>query len=252
MYIICMVSKNQKKLIRSLKQKKNRKQHGLFVVEGIKVINEFLNTHFTLQNLFVLATEAHLYAEVENSKLIIVSATELSQLSFLATPQKALAVFEIPLAKKEMRYEGLQVVLDDVKDPGNLGTIIRLCDWFGVEKLICSNETVDCYNPKVVQATMGSLTRVYVVYVNVFDYIKNTDLPVYGTFMDGKNIYQSKLPQEGLLLMGNEANGISAEIGNLVDHRIAIPRFGTIQKTESLNVATATAIALSEFKRGGR
>ncbi len=246
-----MVSKNQKKLIRSLKQKKYRKQHGLFVVEGVKVINEILNTHFVLQKLFVLAANAHLYSAVEKSKWQIVSAAELSQLSFLTTPQKAIAVFEIPKVNAEIKSSGLQVVLDNIKDPGNLGTIIRLCDWFGVEKLICSRETVDCYNPKVVQATMGSLTRVVVVYTDIEQYIKTSELNVFGTFMDGENIYQAKLPQEGVLLMGNEANGISSEIEKLVEHRIAIPRFGAIQKAESLNVATAAAIALSEFRRGG-
>ncbi|WP_010181261.1 TrmH family RNA methyltransferase [Aquimarina agarilytica] len=245
-----MVSKNQKKLIRSLKQKKYRKQHGLFVVEGIKVIREFLNTHYVLKNLFVLNAEVHLFHEIEEKKRQVVSELELSQLSFLTTPQKAVAVFEIPVAKTEVKHEGLQVVLDDVKDPGNLGTIIRLCDWFGVERLICSNETVDCYNPKVVQATMGSLTRISVIYTSISGYIKEADVPVIGAFMDGENVYQATLPKKGLLIMGNEANGISATIEKEITQKIAIPRFGVIQQTESLNVATATAILLSEFRRG--
>ncbi|WP_010521884.1 TrmH family RNA methyltransferase [Aquimarina agarivorans] len=244
-----MVSKNQKKLIRSLKQKKYRKQHGLFVVEGIKVIREFLETHYILQQIFVLESEIHLFKEVDRNKLNTVSVLELSQLSFLTTPQKAVAVFKISNGASQYVSSGLQVVLDDVKDPGNLGTIIRLCDWFGVIQVICSVETVDCYNPKVVQATMGSLTRVKVMYTDIEQYIKVSKLPVYGTFMDGINVYQKQLPQEGLLIMGNEANGISPKIAQLVNERIAIPRFGTTQKTESLNVATATAILLSEFRR---
>ena len=130
-----------------------------------------------------------------------------------------------------------------------MGTIIRLCDWFGISKIICSEETVDMYNPKVIQATMGSLARVQVEYTNLVAYLKATDLEIFGTFMDGKNIYQEQLSREGIIVMGNEANGISKPIEALVSHRIAIPRFGELQATESLNVATATAIVLSEFKR---
>jgi TrmH family RNA methyltransferase len=150
---------------------------------------------------------------------------------------------------KDFVEKGLIVALDDVRDPGNLGTIIRLCDWFGIETLFCSEESVDIYNPKVVQATMGSISRVNVVYGNLEAFLTKTKLPVFGTFMDGKNIYQEKLPKEGIIIMGNEANGISSSVEKLVSERIAIPRFGNLQVTESLNVATATAIILSEFKR---
>lgn len=244
-----MVTKNQKKLIRSLKQKKNRKSHGFFVAEGIKVIKEFLNTQLELQELFVLNAEMSLFNSVETSKVIGVNKAELEQISFLTTPQKALAIFKIPQELAILKNEGLQIALDDVQDPGNLGTIIRLCDWFGVKNLICSTNTVDCYNPKVIQATMGSLTRVNIVYTDLKDYLTKTNLLIYGTYMDGKNIYTSKLPSSGIVVMGNEANGISSEITKLVSERIAIPRFGEEQKTESLNVATATAILLSEFKR---
>jgi TrmH family RNA methyltransferase len=130
-----------------------------------------------------------------------------------------------------------------------MGTIIRLCDWFGISKIVCSEETVDMYNPKVVQATMGSLARVQVVYTNLAVYLKATDLEIFGTFMGGENIYKKVVPDSGILVMGNEANGISSEIENLITQKIAIPRFGNLQQTESLNVATATAIFLSEFKR---
>jgi TrmH family RNA methyltransferase len=139
--------------------------------------------------------------------------------------------------------------LDDIRDPGNLGTIIRLCDWFGVTQLLCSKETVDLYNPKVIQSTMGSVSRVQVNYVDLDAFISETTLPVFGTFMDGNNIYKEQLPSEGILIFGNEANGISSTLEQNIKNRIAIPRFGNLQQTESLNVATATAIFLSEFRR---
>lgn len=140
-------------------------------------------------------------------------------------------------------------MLDAIRDPGNLGTIIRLCDWFGIEQIICSVDTVDCYNPKVIQATMGSLSRVSVSYLNINECLQNTKLPVYGTCMDGTSIYSENLPEKGIIIMGNEANGISENIMELISHKITIPRFGKLKETESLNVATATAIVLNEFKR---
>ena len=167
----------------------------------------------------------------------------------MSSPSSCLAIFQIPKETKP-EYQGLIVALDDIRDPGNLGTIIRLCDWFGVAQLICSNETVDLYNPKVVQATMGSITRVRVHYVDLNAFVAKSPLPVFGTFMDGTNVYMEKLPAEGILVLGNEANGISSALEKTIKYRIAIPRFGDIQKTESLNVATATAIFLSEFRRG--
>ena len=142
------------------------------------------------------------------------------------------------------------VGLDNVRDPGNLGTIIRLCDWFGVTDLICNSETVDCYNPKVVQATMGSLTRVNVTYLNLEKYISKQNIPVFGTFMEGDNLYLTDVdPTSGIVVLGNEANGVSEQIEKLVTQKITIPKFGAVQKTESLNVAMATSIILSEFKR---
>ena len=159
-----------------------------------------------------------------------------------------MAVFKIP-TEKIIIESGLIIALDSIRDPGNLGTILRLCDWFGVNQLLCSKETVDIYNPKVVQATMGSIARVNVNYVDLDAFIIETKLPVFGTFMDGNNIYKSILPQEGIIVMGNDANGISEELEKLINNRLTIPRFGNLQKTESLNVATATAIILSEFRR---
>ena len=240
-----MVSKNQIKLITSLQQKKFRQQHKLFLAEGVKVIQELLDSNFVLEHLFV--SDSILDA-VNNSQKTIVIEAELKKISCLATPNNCLALFKIPEAKAPIQ-KGLIVALDSIRDPGNLGTIIRLCDWFGVEQLWCNEQTVDVYNPKVVQATMGSIARVAVTYLDLEKQLQNSTIPVFGTFMDGKNVYQENLPQEGILVLGNEANGISQNIEKLVTNRLAIPRFGKLQQTESLNVATATAIFLSEFKR---
>jgi TrmH family RNA methyltransferase len=240
-----MLSKNQIKLITSLQQKKYRKQEQLFFAEGVKVVQELLHSNFELQELFTTKQD---FLSVSKDKLHAISEAELKKISALATPNSCLAVFKIPKAK-EMKESGLILALDDVRDPGNIGTIIRLCDWFGIETLFCSEETVDIYNPKVVQATMGSISRVNVVYGDLENFLIKTKLTVFGTFMDGKNIYQESLPNDGVIVMGNEANGISEAVEKLVTDRIAIPRFGDLQITESLNVATATAIILSEFKR---
>ena len=240
-----MVSKNQIKLITSLQQKKYRKQEQLFFVEGVKGVQELLDSNFELHELFTTKAD---FSSVSKSKVHTITADELKKISALTTPNTCLATFKIPTAVT-FEEKGLIVALDDVRDPGNLGTIIRLCDWFGIKTLFCSEESVDVYNPKVVQATMGSISRVNVVYGNLEKLLSETKLPVYGTFMDGKNIYKETLPNEGIIVMGNEANGISKAVENLVSQRIAIPRFGDLQATESLNVATATAIILSEFKR---
>lgn len=240
-----MVSKNQIKLITSLQQKKYRIINQMFFAEGVKVIQELLQSNFELEHLY---TTQHDFEEVLGNKKSLIHENDLKKISALATPNSCLAVFKIP-EEKTIIESGLIIALDDVRDPGNLGTILRLCDWFGVEQLICSKETVDIYNPKVVQATMGSISRVNVTYVDLEEYISQTDLAVFGTFMDGENIYKSNLPQEGIVIMGNEANGISQEIESMIKNRLSIPRFGNLQKAESLNVATATGIILSEFKR---
>lgn len=240
-----MVSKNQIKFISGLQQKKQRLIHKMFVAEGVKVVQELLDADFELHQLYTTEDD---FKSVSDSKKLIVSAEDLKKISALTTASSCLAVFKIP-EQKELYQSGLIVALDAIRDPGNLGTIIRLCDWFGIQQLICSNETVDVYNPKVVQATMGSISRVNVSYINLEDFISTTSLPVFGTFMNGENIYSTTLPQEGIIVMGNEANGISKEVENSIQHRLTIPRFGTLQKTESLNVATATAIILSEFRR---
>ena len=240
-----MVSKNQIKLITSLQQKKYRISNQLFFAEGVKVIQELLQSNFELEHLYTTQFD---FEEVSTAKKSLIHENDLKKISVLSTPNSCLAIFKIP-EEKQIVDSGLIIALDDIRDPGNLGTILRLCDWFGIETLFCSEESVDIYNPKVVQATMGSISRVNVVYGNLETFLSQTKLPVFGTFMDGKNIYQEELPKEGIIIMGNEANGISTSVEKLVSERIAIPRFGNLQVTESLNVATATAIILSEFKR---
>ena len=240
-----MVSKNQIKLITSLQQKKYRFANQLFFAEGIKVIQELVESNFELVHLYTIQND---FDEVSTDKKTIIPESDLKKISALARPNTCLAVFKIP-AEKEILESGLILALDSIRDPGNLGTILRLCDWFGIEQLICSKDAVDIYNPKVVQATMGSISRVNVNYVDLETFINKTKLDVYGTFMVGTNIYKTDLPQEGIIVMGNEANGISAELEKVIKHRLTIPRFGKLQKAESLNVATATAIVLSEFRR---
>lgn len=241
-----MVSKNQIKRITGLLQKKNRKQEQLFFAEGIKVIEELIHSTFELEHVFCTS---EMFSEISKDKKTIISDSDLKKISALKTPNDCLALFKIP-AETKTNTSGLIIALDDIRDPGNLGTIIRLCDWFGIAQIVCSSECVDVYNPKVVQATMGSISRVNVSYLDLNEYLTKTNLPIYGTFMEGENIYKTNLQQEGIIVLGNEANGISAAIEKYVTQKIAIPRFGNLQLTESLNVATATAIVLSEFKRG--
>ncbi|MDP5081049.1 MAG: RNA methyltransferase [Winogradskyella sp.] len=239
-----MLSKNQLKLIKSLGQKKNRQQLGLFSVEGIKGINEFLDSDFTLETLYTTKS----IFDAPKERICEITDGDLKRISALKNPNTALAVFKIP-QQQEPLHTGLIIVLDAIRDPGNLGTIIRLCDWYGVKDLVCSLNTVDCYNSKVVQATMGSLTRVNVSYLDLEDYLEAKDTPIYGTFMNGENIYTSDFPNEGKVILGNEANGISKSIQAKVTRKITIPQFGNTKSTESLNVANATAIVLSEFRR---
>ena len=238
-----MISKGQIKLITGLQQKKYRSKAGLFAAEGPKVIAELEKEGLKLHSHFIVNDET-----VQSDKVFKVSELELKKISFLTTANSSLALFKIP-ETRSLATKGLTVVLDAVRDPGNLGTIIRLCDWFGVTQLVCSRDTVDCYNPKVVQATMGSIARIPIHYVDLSEFLDNTNLPVYAGMMDGKSIYESTLPENAMIVLGNEANGVSSEILSKVTERITIPQFGIRQATESLNVATATAILLSEFKR---
>ncbi len=240
-----MLSKNQIKLITSLKHKKFREGHNLFIAEGVKVIQELFDANFIAEFLYVTEGLFFQNCKIQPEKITI---DELKKISALTTPNNCLAVFKIPENKKIIE-KNLILALDDVRDPGNLGTIIRMCDWFGIDNLVCSQNTVDVYNPKVVQATMGSLVRVNVSYLDLNSFLTITKMPVYGTFMNGENIYKTTLKTEGIIVMGNEANGINPTIEKIIKNRLTIPRFGNLQLTESLNVATATAIVLSEFRR---
>lgn len=242
-----MIGKSQIKRVASLHQKKFRKEFGQFIAEGPKVIGELIGSRFSLLELY--STDASLIAA--DFPQTPVTSDEIKKMSALTTPSGCLAVFEIP-DEVDVVSSGITVVLDDVRDPGNLGTIIRLCDWFGVSQIVCSMESVDVFNPKVVQATMGSMARVDVIYRNLTEFLSSDSRPVFGTFMDGKNIYETSFPSDAIVIFGNESNGISEEVESLVTERIAIPRFGNLQKTESLNVATATAITLSAFRRSSK
>lgn len=238
-----MVSKNELKLITSLHQKKYRNKHQLFIAEGVKGVLELLESKIPLYKLF----QTRAVEGVPEDKTHDISVAEMKKVSSLKAPSEVLAVFHMPETKND-QANGLILALDNVRDPGNLGTIIRLCDWFGVSQLVCSESTVDCYNPKVVQATMGSLARVQINYLNLEHFLSSTDKPVYGAIMEGENVYKSKLAKDAILVMGNESNGIDSSILKKLSNTLSIPRFGSRQ-TESLNVATATAILLSEFNR---
>tara|TARA_B110001450_G_C17582787_1_gene465668 strand:- start:499 stop:1161 length:663 start_codon:yes stop_codon:yes gene_type:complete len=215
----------------------------MFVVEGVKVVQEFLNSNYELVEVFSTDTSYSKFT----TNFTEVSSKELSTISGFSSPNKVIAIFKM-LVPSSVNWSGLVLALDAINDPGNLGTIIRLCDWFGINDLVCSEDTVDCYNSKVVQSSMGSHTRLNITYLKLEAVLVDSQ-SCYGTFMDGISIYDQKLPEKGVIVLGNEANGISKEIEDLMDTRLSIPRFGSLKQTESLNVANAAAIVLSEFKR---
>jgi len=239
-----MLVKSQIKLIRSLKQKKYRNQHQLFFVEGIKTVQELLISDFRAHSIFGLESDNF---DISDKIFHKVNDAQFKQISQLKNPNGVLGVFHIPDTIK-IDFTDWVVALDDIQDPGNLGTIIRLCDWFGIKNLVCSPNTVDCYNPKVLQATMGSISRVNIVYTNLKKFLAESEIPIYGAFMDGTAVNRSKLPKKGIVILGNEGNGISDEVETLISHKITIPQHG-IKTAESLNVATATAILLNEIRR---
>ncbi len=239
-----MVVKSQIKLIKSLQQKKYRNEHGLFVVEGKKAILELLTSTIEVFKIYSIQDEV---LDCDSNLVEIVSRNELKQMSSLKNPNTILGIFYIPTSDK-VDENGWVLALDDVQDPGNMGTIIRLCDWFGIKHLICSLGTVDCYNPKVLQATMGSISRVNIVYSNLSDFLNSVNLPVYGTFMEGDHLNSVSFPSAGVIIMGNEGKGISEDIKLHCSGMVTIPQFGG-DTTESLNVATATAIVLNEVRR---
>ena len=261
-----MLTKNQLKLVRSLELKKNRKKEGLFVAEGPKVVGDLLRAGFVPHSIFT--TEPTPNPSQKGGEVFqLVTDDELRKLSFLQHPQEVLAVFEIPSPGSLPFREGLGVgslpsllggvggrplslALDGIQDPGNLGTIIRIADWFGISTIYCSEDTADVYNPKVVQATMGSLAHINIVYCDLVALLQQYDGPIYGTLLDGNDIYQQELSEKGIIVMGNEGNGISQRVRPLITHKLLIPNFNKNSETaESLNVAIATAITCSEFRR---
>lgn len=246
------LSKNKSKYIRSLELKKIRKEERVFLAEGPKLVSDLLG-HFPCR--FLAATSEWLkeHPAVVADEVAEATAEELSRASLLKTPQQVLAVFDQPeyTYDAETIRRSLCLALDDVQDPGNLGTIIRLADWFGMEHIFCSPNTVDVYNPKTVQATMGGIARVKVHYTPLPDLIRSLgDIPVYGTFLDGKNMYEQPLSTSGLIVMGNEGKGIGAEVEALINRKLYIPSYPQERETsESLNVAIATAVVCAEFRR---
>ena len=247
-----MLSKNDVKNIKSLEQKKFRMEKGLFIAEGPKLTGELLGR---FECILVAATQEWIGSRrnIPAARVETVTQEELRRASLLQAPQDVLAVFRIPSAVTSMTdaaSRNLVLALDDVQDPGNLGTIVRIADWFGIKDIFCSKGTADIYNPKCVQACMGALARVKVYYCNLPQVLKEVEVPVFGTFLDGTNIYKEELSKSGIIVMGNEGNGISEEVEKLVNHRLYIPNYpqGSLT-TESLNVAVATGIVCAEFRR---
>jgi RNA methyltransferase, TrmH family len=247
-----MISKSWLKLIKSLQIKKFRVKEGLFIVEGAKSVLELVNSDYKIQTIFCTDSfySQHLFQlkKVQNS-IQIVTEKELAETGTFSTNNAALAVVSIKEERSLKIDKGeFALILDEVKDPGNLGTIIRIADWFGIKKIICSIETVDFYNPKVISSTMGSFTRVEIMYTDLEGYLKQVDkkTPVFGAFIEGENIHEVAFPSSGYIVMGNESSGISTEVEAFVNKKITIPRFGN---AESLNVAVATAIVLDNLKR---
>lgn len=254
-----MISKNKIKYLHSLKTKKFRDAEDVFVAEGPKVVGDIFSRYKSNLMLLVgtsewLKGEGRSIASVANCEIIEVTEDELTKASFLCHPQQVLAVFKKldSHVDTNLLTSKLTIVLDGVQDPGNLGTIIRIADWFGIENVICSADTADAYNPKVVQATMGSIARVKITYMNLsvlFDSLPK-DFPIYGTLLEGDNIYNQELTEVGLIVMGNEGKGISPAIRNLVNRALRIPNYPEGRATaDSLNVAIATAIVCAEFRR---
>lgn len=249
-----MISRNLAKYIHSLELKKNRKKEKAFVAEGGKIVEELL-PHF--QPLVILGLSSWMDAQAWDSispcERYTVTHEELERVSFLQHPQQVIAVFALPdeAASFEIDNSQLYLALDGVQDPGNMGTIIRIADWYGIKTIICSETTADAYNPKVVQASMGSIARVRMIYTPLQPLLSSLPqhYPVYGTLLHGENIYTTQLTKHGIIVMGNEGNGIGKETQQHITRSLTIPRFNADEGPESLNVAIATAIVCSEFRR---
>lgn len=233
------LSKNKIKLIRSLRLKKNRDAEQLFVVEGEKIVYELLE-----ENPDVIEFICTTHDQFSFERVYQTDERGMKAISSQKNPGNLLAVVRFPQAQK--RDGNLILALDGIQDPGNMGTIIRTAEWFGISSIVCSKETVDCFNSKVVQSTMGSLFRMSIEYVDLNDYLSETSLPIYGALLDGVDMYASPIETNAILVIGNEGNGISDAIKKRVTHPILIPKYGA---AESLNAAMATGIILAEYKR---
>jgi len=249
-----MLSKNDIKTIKSLGQKKFRIETGLFAAEGHKLVGD-LYGHFQCRLLAATGEWLDSHRHFKADRIECVSHSELEKASFLTTPQDVMALFSIPeygFNLKDAAARNLVLALDAVQDPGNLGTIVRIADWFGIKDIVCSKDTADIYNPKAVQATMGAMARVRLHYLDLEKELKalNGKTAVFGTFLDGRDIYATNLKENGVIVMGNEGNGISPAIESLVSHRLYVPNWPQNAPTsESLNVAVATAVVCAEFRR---
>jgi TrmH family RNA methyltransferase len=238
-----MITKNKIKLIKSLHKKKYREQHQLFVVEGYKSIRELHNSDHSIQEIYV--TESSV--ELDDLNPILISDLDMKGISSMTTPPGYLAVIKMP-THEVVPDTGMILALDRLQDPGNLGTIIRLADWFDIKHIVCDKATVDQYNPKCVQASMGSIARVHLHYMDLENYVSNSHLPIYTATMDGISVYENAVPSSAILIMGSESHGVRP---SLLSHgkKIGIPQYGeNTQYTESLNVASATAILLAQWR----
>ncbi|MBD1393191.1 TrmH family RNA methyltransferase [Mucilaginibacter glaciei] len=242
-----MLSKSQISLLTSLQHKKFRREHGLFIVEGHKSIAEFVESHYQIDTIFhTYGNSPKLLKLSQKINFQEISLNDLQKISSLKTPADIIATIKVPqlTVSEPMNLKNkFSLVLDGIQDPGNMGTIIRTADWFGITNVICSEDSVDAYNPKVVQATMGSLARINISYTDLDDLLSHVNLPVFGALLNGQNIYTTNFGTEGLIIMGNEGNGIRPSVQQLVTKAVTIPRIGN---AESLNVAIATAIFCSE------
>ncbi|GAA4155665.1 RNA methyltransferase [Chryseobacterium ginsenosidimutans] len=240
-----MLTAHTIKVLQSLDKKKFRQKYNLFLVEGNKIICELPDSKFKIKEIFSTDPQKLDRTDVP---ITHISENELKKISFLQNPKDSVAVCYINPEEK-LEDKNIQLVLDGIQDPGNLGTIIRLADWFGIEQIICSEDTVDFYNPKVIMASMGSFTRVNIAYTNLIEYLSQTENINVGTDMDGENIYDFKKPEKINLILGNEGNGMRPETEKLIQKSIMIPRFGKSQSTESLNVSMAAGIILGQLFR---
>lgn len=238
-----MLTAHKIKVFQSLDKKKFRQKYNLFLVEGNKIIQELKHSSYKIQEIFSIQPEDLSFPETE---IHPITERELKKISFLQTPKDSVAVLELP-SPEMLEQQKIQIILDGIQDPGNLGTIIRLADWFGIEQVICSQDTVDVYNPKVIQSTKGSFARINVVYADLTEYLAKSDAVNIGTDMVGENIYHFDFPEKFNLILGNEGNGMRPEVEKLVSQNITIPRFGQKQSTESLNVSMATGIILGQI-----